>query len=235
MLALGYGMSMGRFDSSYLLLIGMMILASFASMRVSSTFSKFSNTPSMSGLTGREVAQLILNRQGINDVTIQPVAGHLSDHYDPRTKTVRLSENVYNSNSISAISVAAHEVGHAIQHHESYFFLTFRSALAPVVSFTSNFVMILILAGIFLQFFALAKIGVILYALAVLFHIITLPVEYDASRRAKDLMEDYRVISPEEKGGVKKVLGAAALTYVASTLVAIVQLLRFVSMVNRRD
>lgn len=235
MLALGYGMSMGRFDSSYLLLIGMMILASFASMRVSSTFSKFSNTPSMSGLTGREVAQLILNRQGINDVTIQPVAGHLSDHYDPRTKTVRLSENVYNSNSISAISVAAHEVGHAIQHHESYFFLTFRSALAPVVSFTSNFVMILILAGIFLQFFALAKIGVILYALAVLFHIITLPVEYDASRRAKDLMEDYRVISPEEKGGVKKVLGAAALTYVASTLVAVVQLLRFVSMVNRRD
>lgn len=228
----GYGRNM-RFDWTYLLLMASILLTFFASMRVRSNYSKFSKVRVQSGMTGAEVAKLILNRQGIYDVSIQPVSGNLTDHYDPRSKTVRLSEGVYGGTSISAVSIAAHEIGHAIQHNESYYFLKFRSMLAPVVSFTSNFVFILIMIGFLLGSMNLVNIGIILFSLSVLFQVITLPVEFDASRRAMDNLEDYRIISNDEKNGAKKVLGAAAMTYVASMLVSLMQLLRFLNM--RRD
>lgn len=217
----------------YLLLIVMIIISGIASAKVSSNFNKYSKYASSSGLTGVEVAKKILDQNGIYDVNVQAISGNLTDHYDPRSKTVRLSESVYGSNSISAISVAAHEVGHAIQHNEGYLFLKFRSTIAPIVQFSSQFVFILILGGIFLQAARLIDLGIILYAFSVLFHIVTLPVEFDASRRALRNLEGYGIITREETAGTKKVLGAAAMTYVAAALVSLIQLLRFMSM--RRD
>lgn len=217
----------------YILLIVMIFVSMIVSYKVNSNFRKFSKQAAHSGLTGREVAKLILDRNGIYDVNIQPVAGQLTDHYDPRSKTIRLSESVYDESSISAISVAAHEVGHAIQDYEHYYFLRFRSALAPIVQFTSSFVTILIFAGLILEFWRLFDIGIILYAFSVLFHVITLPVELDASRRAFNEMEINNLITQDEARGTKKVLGAAAMTYVASMLISIIQLARFINL--RRD
>lgn len=225
--------SRGVAPSTYILLLLMMGLSMWASYKVTSIFDKYSDEISAKGMTGAEVAQLILNRNGINDVTIQPIAGKLTDHYDPRNKTLRLSEEVYGKRSISAISVAAHEVGHAIQHNESYAFLKFRSLLAPVVSFTSNFVMMLIILGFFIQMSGLINLGIALYALSVLFHIVTLPVEFDASRRALINLEQNSILTRDEEVGSKSVLRSAAMTYVASALVSVVQLLRLMGM--RRD
>lgn len=228
-----YGYGNMNMDWPFLFFLGAMILSFWASIKVRSNYSKFSKVAVNSGMTGAEVAKLILNRQGIYDVTVQEVSGNLTDHYDPRNKTVRLSEGVYDGTSISAVSIAAHEIGHAIQHNEAYYFLTFRSALAPIVSFTSNFVFMLIIAGFILQITSLVNLGIILFSLTLLFQIITLPVEFDASNRALRCLEDYRVITQDEKKGSKKVLGAAALTYVAAALVSLAQLLRFLNM--RRD
>lgn len=218
----------------FLLLIVVMMISIFASSKVSSNFNKYSKVASSSGLTGEATAKKILNQNGIYDVQVQPINGNLTDHYDPRTKTIRLSESVYGSNSVAAVSVAAHEVGHAIQHNEGYAFLRFRSALVPIVNFTSSFTFILIFAGLFFNFTGLFDLGIILYSLAVLFHVLTLPVEFDASRRAENHLVNYGIISDNEKTGTNKVLGAAALTYVASTLASVVQLLRLLSMRNRR-
>lgn len=223
----------GSSPSMYLLLFLMIGLSMWASYKVTSNFDKYSDDIASKGLTGAEVAQLILQRNGINDVTVQPIAGKLTDHYDPRNKTLRLSQTVYDKRSISAISVAAHEVGHAIQHNEGYAFLKFRSLLAPVVSFSSNFVMILILVGVMVRMTGLINLGIALYALAVLFHVITLPVEFDASRRALLNLEQNSLITEDEKRGSKTVLRSAAMTYVASALVSVVQLLRLMGM--RRD
>ncbi|EHR33913.1 zinc metallopeptidase [Helcococcus kunzii] len=225
--------SRGVAPSTYILLLLMIGLSMWASYKVTSIFDKYSDEISAKGMTGAEVAQLILNRNGINDVTIQPIAGKLTDHYDPRNKTLRLSEEVYGKRSISAISVAAHEVGHAIQHNESYAFLKFRSLLAPVVSFTSNFVMMLIILGFIIQMSGLINLGIALYALSVLFHIVTLPVEFDASRRALINLEQNSILTRDEEVGSKSVLRSAAMTYVASALVSVVQLLRLMGM--RRD
>ncbi|WP_282926385.1 zinc metallopeptidase [Helcococcus kunzii] len=225
--------SRGVAPSTYILLLLMIGLSMWASYKVTSNFDKYSDEISAKGMTGAEVAQLILNRNGINDVTIQPIAGKLTDHYDPRNKTLRLSEEVYGKRSISAISVAAHEVGHAIQHNESYAFLKFRSLLAPVVSFTSNFVMMLIILGFIIQMSGLINLGIALYALSVLFHIVTLPVEFDASRRALINLEQNSILTRDEEVGSKSVLRSAAMTYVASALVSVVQLLRLMGM--RRD
>lgn len=225
--------SRGVAPSTYILLFLMIGLSMWTSYKVTSIFDKYSDEISAKGMTGAEVAQLILNRNGINDVTIQPIAGKLTDHYDPRNKTLRLSEEVYGKRSISAISVAAHEVGHAIQHNESYAFLKFRSLLAPVVSFTSNFVMMLIILGFIIQMSGLINLGIALYALSVLFHIVTLPVEFDASRRALINLEQNSILTRDEEVGSKSVLRSAAMTYVASALVSVVQLLRLMGM--RRD
>lgn len=219
--------------STYLFLLIMIVLSMWASHKVTSNFDKYAEEISSKGFTGAEVAQLILNRNGINDVTVQPIAGKLTDHYDPRNKTLRLSEAVYGERSVSAISVAAHEVGHAIQHNEGYAFLKFRSLLAPVVSFSSNFVMILIIVGYIIEMSGLVNLGIAIYALSVLFHIITLPVEFDASRRALINLEQNSLLTRDEEIGSKTVLRSAAMTYVVSALLSVVQLIRLMGM--RRD
>lgn len=218
----------------YIALLVGMLFSFYAQYKVNSSFSKYSDIESKSGLTGAQVAKLILDRRGVYDVTVQPVAGQLTDHYDPRTKTVRLSEGVYNRSSISAVSVAAHEVGHAIQHNEEYAFLNFRSALAPVASFTSQFVYILIFAGFFFEMMSLVDIGIACFGLALLFQVITLPVEFNASSRALYNLEDFGILAKDEVSSSKKVLSSAALTYVAATTVSALNLLRLILIRNSR-
>lgn len=218
----------------WIVLIVTLIITAVAQARVKSKYTEYAKVQASSGLTGAEVAKIILNQNGINDVQVQPINGVLTDHYDPRDKTIRLSQGIYDKSTISAVSVAAHEVGHAIQHNESYAFLKFRSTLAPVVQFTSRFVFILIFAGFFLEALGLIDLGIILYSLSVLFHIITLPVEFDASNRAKKHLVQYGIITEAERQGTDEVLGAAAMTYVASMLTSLVQLMRFILMRNSR-
>ncbi|MDO4605176.1 MAG: zinc metallopeptidase [Helcococcus sp.] len=219
----------------YILLIIAMIISMFASMKVRTNYQKFSKIAASSGLTGAEAAKIILDKNGIYDVSVQPINGTLTDHYDPKSKVIRLSQGIYDSNSVSAVSVAAHEVGHAIQDNEGYAFLRFRSALVPVVNFTSKFTFIIIFAGFFLELVELIDIGIILFALSVLFHIVTLPVELDASKRALNTLVANNIITSEEKYGTKQVLGAAAMTYVASMLVSLIELFRFISIRNSRS
>ncbi|MFM1534588.1 zinc metallopeptidase, partial [Helcococcus ovis] len=219
----GYGRGLGINPIITILLFVMIGVSIWASFKVSSNFEKFSKVASKSGMTGREVARMILNRNGLSDVDIQQISGSLTDHYDPRDKVIRLSESVYDSTSIAAISVAAHEVGHAIQDKDGYLMLNFRSLLAPVVGFTSRFVFVLIFMGFLLEFTNLINLGIALYSLSVLFHIVTLPVELNASKRALDNLTYNGIITVEEKSSSKKVLGAAAMTYVASMLVSILQ------------
>ena len=226
----GRGMS---FSPVYLLLLIAIGISIWASYKVNSTFAEYAAEPTMRGMTGSEVARVILNRNGVNDVTVQAISGQLTDHYDPISKTLRLSEAVYNESSISAVSVAAHEVGHAIQHKEGYAFLRFRNMMAPVVSFSSRFVFVLIMVGFMIEFSGLINLGIVLFSLSVLFQIITLPVDFDASARALKNLEGDGIITADEKKYSKKVLNAAAMTYVASTLVSIMQLIRFIGM--RRD
>lgn len=217
----------------FILFIVSIIISLYAQLKVTSNFNKYSKVESIKGYTGAEVAKLMLDRRGIYDVAVQSTPGSLSDHYDPTSKTVRLSEDVYGETSIAAVSVAAHEVGHAIQHNEEYAFFRFRSLLAPVVQFTNRFIFVLIFIGVFFQLTRLFDIGIIFFALTLLFQIITLPVEFDASRRALYNLEADGFITREEIRGSKKVLGAAALTYVAGTLVSLIQLLRLMAMRNR--
>lgn len=209
-----------------------LLFDTYAQIKVSTSFNKYLRVASRSGYTGGEVARMILDRNGLYDVRIEPVGGQLTDHYDPRTKVIRLSRDVYNGTSIAAVSVAAHETGHAIQHGEGYFPLILRNNIAPIVSLSSRFVWIFILLGLLIEPF-LFELGVMLYLAIVLFQVITLPVEYDASKRALYQLEN-GIIFKDEASAAKEVLNAAALTYVAATLVAIGQLLRLLSMSNRR-
>ncbi|HHV27180.1 zinc metallopeptidase [Anaerosalibacter bizertensis] len=217
----------------YFLLMIALIISFYAQIKVSTTFNKYLRVPSYSGYTGREVARMILDRNGLHDVRIEPIGGQLTDHYDPRTNVIRLSSNVYNGNSIASLSVAAHEVGHAIQHAEGYFPLILRNNIAPIASISARFVWILIFLG-FLISPVLLEAGIILYLAIVLFQVVTLPVEFNASRRALDQL-DSGIVTRNEIGPAKKVLSAAALTYVAATLVAIGQLLRLISLSDRRN
>ena len=213
-----------------------MVICLIASARVKSTFNKFDKVRSRTGMTGAEAARRLLHAQGIYDVTIQPVSGSLSDHYDPKNKVVRLSESTYHSTSVAAIGVAAHECGHAMQHEENYLPLNVRSALVPVANFGSQFSMLLIVAGLLLGQF-LIEAGIILFCAVVLFQLVTLPVEFNASRRALRLLDENGILYQEEVGMTRKVLSAAALTYVASALSAVLQLLRLLLLFGgrRRD
>lgn len=217
----------------FIMLMIAMVLSMYSQFKIKSTFGKYSNVGSSSGMTGREVAQTILQRNQIYDVVVEPVRGSLTDHFDPRTKVVRLSESVYNSRSVSAISVAAHEVGHAMQHNEGYFPLRLRSAIAPIASIGSRFVWILIILG-FVISPVLIEVAIALYLGIVIFQVVTLPVEINASRRALAQLEN-GIIPIEEVSGSKKVLSAAALTYVAATLTAIAELMRLLSILGRRN
>ena len=199
-------------------------------MKVRTTYNKYSKVPSSTGATGYDVARRILDAHGLYDVQIEEIRGVLTDHYDPRAKVVRLSSDIYHGHSLAAIAVAAHECGHALQDQEEYAFLRFRSALVPLASFGSNISWILILAGIFLTATNLLLLGIIFMAFAVLFQVVTLPVEFNASSRAMNQVVSLGLIRNEEEGGARKVLNAAAMTYVAAAAVAVIELLRFVLM-----
>jgi Zn-dependent membrane protease YugP len=223
------------FDVYYLILVVPAILFSlYAQSKVKSTYSKYSRIANKRGLTGAEIAKTILERNGLVDVRVEAVAGELTDHYDPRTKVVRLSQGVYGSSSVAAIGVAAHETGHAIQHGESYAPLVLRSTLVPVAGLGSTLGFPLAIAGIIFSFGPLITIGILLYTIAVAFYMITLPVEFNASSRAIRTLEDTGILDYDEIDPAKKVLRAAAMTYVASAAVALANLLRLLLLSNRR-
>lgn len=213
-----------------------LILSLYAQGKVQSTFTKYSHSRNSRGITAEQVAAQLLSHAGINDVSIERVRGKLTDHYDPRNKTLRLSENVYGSTSISAIGVAAHETGHACQHYEGYAPLNLRSAFVPVANFGSQISMPLIFIGLFLGASGnfLVTLGIILFSAVVAFQIITLPVEFNASSRALRMVESADILSYDETDSARKVLNAAALTYVAAAAVAIGNLIRLILISNRR-
>jgi len=204
-----------------------LLLAGVAAMLTKSTFAKYSRVPASSRLTGAQAAQRLLATEGVSDVSIESVQGFLSDHYDPMSKTLRLSPKVYGSQSLSAIGVACHEAGHALQHARGYAPLALRTAMVPAANIGNHLSYILIMAGIFLGLTGLAKIGIILFTAAVAFSIVTLPVEWDATARAKRLMVSAGIVSGQEQVYAGRVLNAAFLTYVAAAVTAVLQLLYF--------
>ena len=216
------------FDPVYFIFLGPAILLSlWASIKVKSTFAKYAQVPSSRGMSGAEAARYMLEREGVYDVRIEHVPGSLSDHYDPISKTLRLSDDVYAQRSIAAIGVACHEAGHALQDACGYAPLGLRSLLVPAVSLFSNLAMPLIFIGMFFNMFALAKIGVIFFSGAVIFAVITLPVEWNASARAKVAMVNAGILTPSEQNAAGSVLNAAFMTYLAAALTALLQLLYF--------
>ncbi|SDG86530.1 hypothetical protein SAMN04489735_1004133 [Aneurinibacillus thermoaerophilus] len=217
------------------LILAAFALTIWAQFKVKGNFNQFAQVTARSGLSGAEVARRILDDNGLHHVPVEPVPGTLTDHFDPISNVVRLSEPVYYGNSIASISVAAHEVGHAIQHKEGYSMLVLRHRMFPVVNITSGIAPFLLLAGIFFKMTNLLLIGIIFFAAAVAFQVVTLPVEFNASARAKRLMLAEGFVAESEKRGVDKVLGAAALTYVASTLVAVLQLLEYIWIFSSND
>lgn len=224
------------FDPTYILVIIGIVLSLLASLAVKATFAKYSKVRSLSGLTGAEAAERILRSAGIYDVTIRPISGNLTDHYDPRDKTLKLSETVYNNTSVAAVGVAAHECGHAIQHNKGYVPLRLRGALVPVANFGAGVSWPMILLGLFMGGSqTLINLGIIMFSLAVLFQLVTLPVEFNASRRAVQIVDDSGILDREEVRQTRKVLSAAALTYVAGAAASILQLLRLVILFGGRD
>ena len=225
-------------DRYYILLVlPAMIFALWAQFRVKSTFNKYSSVFCSSGMTGRGAAEYILSGQGVTDVSIQKTAGDLTDNFNPVTSVVSLSEPVYDKASVAAVGVAAHECGHVLQYHSGYLPIKLRSAIIPVTNIGSALSLPLILIGLVLSWYKLAMIGVIAFSLTAVFQLITLPVEFDASRRAINILSESGRLTEEELKGAKKVLTAAALTYVAALAVSIAQLLRLLAIVsggNRR-
>lgn len=231
------------FDSTYILVLVGAVLCMLASSLVNSTYSKYSRVRCRCGMTGAEAAERILRMSGINDVQIQHISGNLTDHYDPRNKVLRLSDTVYDSASVAAIGVAAHECGHALQHHKGYLPLKLRSILVPAANLGSKLGLPLVILGLVLGigfelpgggYFSLATIGIWVFSLAVLFQIVTLPVEFNASGRALKLLGNYGIMNDDEVDDCKRVLGAAALTYVAAAASSVLQLLRLVLLSGRR-
>ena len=230
------------FDYTYILVIIGVIITMIASSKLKTTYAKYAKIPASSGMTGAQVAKRILEANGIYGVVVQEVSGNLTDHYDPSKKVVNLSHDIYAGTSIASLGVAAHECGHAIQDNLEYFPLRVRHALVPVANIGSTLAWPMIIIGIILGAGAkvggtLINIGIIAYSLAVLFQLVTLPVEYNASDRAREQLYQLGIVTEEEKAGVKKVLSAAALTYVASAAAALLQLFRIILLTggNRRN
>jgi uncharacterized protein len=233
-------MPFGFFDPTMILLIPALFFAMWAQHRVRSTYEKWSRVPSSLGRAGADVARTILGQNALSQVEVEPVPGVLSDHYDPRKRAVRLSEGIYHSRSVAALSVAAHECGHAIQHKVGYAPLNLRTAIVPISGFGSTLAMPLFLVGFIFgsgsgQLAWLMDLGILLYTAAVAFHVITLPVEFNASSRAMAQLKRGGYLSPEETRGAKEVLDAAALTYVAATAMAALHLIRLLVLRNSRD
>jgi hypothetical protein len=221
------------YDSTFLILIPAIALALYAQFKVQSTFRRYSEIPSGTGYTGAQVAAELLRRRGITDVKVEPVQGMLGDHYDPRTKVLRLSPDVYGSNSLAAIGVAAHEAGHAVQHREGYTALALRSAIVPVATIGTSAAWILFIIGWITSSPNLVNIGILLFLGYIAFAVITLPVEFNASNRAVALLQGEGLVLPQEAQGVRAVLNAAALTYVAAAAMAISQLFRMLVLRGR--
>jgi len=212
-----------------------MLLMFWAQNRVKGTYRRYSQIPSTMGMTGAQVAQTILTKMGVHDVKVEPVAGELTDHYDPSAKAVRLSQGIYNSTSLAAAAVAAHECGHVLQDVQDYKFMNIRASLVPVANLGSQLGPILVMASVFFGLFSgLANIGLLLFGAAIAFHIVTLPVEFDASSRALRLIDDLGILQGEENRGAKAVLQAAAWTYVASALYSVLNFIQLF-LVSQRD
>lgn len=231
MFGLGYGMYYGPETLLVLIAIG---ISMFAQSKVSSTFNKYSRVISTSGYRGHEVARKILDKNGLYNIPIEMTPGKLSDHYDPAKKVLRLSNEVYNGNSVASLGVAAHEVGHAIQDAKNYAPLTIRNTIAPAVAFGSKFVWGIIFLGLVVRLTGFIKTGILIYIAIVAFQLVTLPVEFDASKRAIESLQQ-GILSPSEIAPAKNVLNAAAFTYVAATLVSIAELFRLIGISNRRN
>jgi Zn-dependent membrane protease YugP len=231
-------MPFGFFDPTMLLVLPALVFAMWAQWKVQHTYQKFSQVRAANGLTGRQMAQAIMTRNGVTDVAIEEVGGVLSDHFDPRTKKVRLSPHNYEESSLAAIAVGAHEVGHVLQHAQGYAPLAIRSAVAPVAGFGSMLAFPLFFIGfIFRSGFGgmLMDLGILFFAGAVAFHLVTLPVEFDASKRALQQLTASGSLAPQEVSGAKSVLDAAALTYVAAAAMSALQLIRLVLLRNSRN
>ena len=223
------------FHPSALILIPGVLLMFWAQSQVKGTYRRYSQVQSSMGMTGAQVAKTILNKMGVHDVTVEPVAGELTDHYDPSAKAVRLSQGIYNSSSLAAAAVAAHECGHVLQDVQDYKFMNLRATLVPVANLGSQLGPMLVMAGIFFTAFSgLAGIGLVLFGAAIAFHVVTLPVEFDASSRALKLIDELGILQGEENKGAKAVLQAAAWTYVATALYAVLNFIQLL-LISQRD
>ncbi|MBR5121303.1 MAG: zinc metallopeptidase [Oscillospiraceae bacterium] len=222
------------YDYTYLLLIPAMLFGLYAQFKVNSAYTKYSKVKNFRGITAAEVARKILDDNGLYNVKIAHVSGNLTDNFNPKENTVFLSDTVYSSTSVAAIGVAAHECGHAIQHATEYTPIKIRSALVPVTNFGSTFGFIILAIGLLFSSYQLAMLGVALYSLMAVFQAVTLPVEFNASRRALDTLQDKFILNSEELPGAKKVLSAAALTYVAALVSSLATVLRLLVIVNGR-
>ncbi|HOV16920.1 MAG TPA: zinc metallopeptidase [Candidatus Cloacimonadota bacterium] len=222
-------------DITFLLLIPALILAFYAQAKVQGNYARYAKVRGLVGMTGAEVARIILDRNGLQDVKIVPIEGKLTDNYDPRSRELHLSKEVYAGNSVSAMSIAAHECGHAIQHALGYKPIVLRARILPLANLGCNLAFPLFIAGLIFSLKGLMDIGILLFLAALLFQMVTLPVEYNASQRALEQLSDRIIIADEEMMGAKKVLNAAALTYVAATLMALLNLLRLLLLRNARN
>ena len=223
------------FDMTYLILIiPCLILSLWASARVNSTFRRYSEQLSSRGITGAQAAQRVLSANGIGNVRIERVSGNLTDHFDPKSNVIRLSDSVYNSTSTAAIGVACHEAGHAVQYAKKYGLIRLRMAIIPICNIGSQLSMPLVMLGFIFNFSILINLGIIFFILALLFQVVTLPVEFNASSRALKGIRDGNLLSGENYKGAKRVLSAAAFTYVAALLVSLAQLIRLIAIANRR-
>jgi uncharacterized protein len=225
----------GYYDNTFVFLIPALIISAWAQGKISSAYSKYSKIHSINGYTGAQAARILLDSNGLYDIPVEVVSGKLTDHYDPTKRVMRLSQEVYYSTSVAAIGVAAHETGHAIQHKNSYVPLVLRNGLVPLVNFSSSASWILFLLGFMFRSGGLVNIGILLFTAVVVFQLITLPVEFNASNRALVVLKDRSVLYGDELKGAKKVLDAAAMTYVAAALMTISQLIRLLAISGRRD
>ena len=223
------------FDPTMILLIPALIISFWAQSKVNSAYNEYTKVRIINGYSGQQVARMMLDEAGLFDIRIEQINSKLGDHYDPSSRVLRLSPEVYSGSTISSAGIAAHEVGHAIQHKESYKPLTIRNSIVPVVNFSSSISWILFFLGIVMGFKGLTTLGIILFSAVVIYQLITLPVEFDASTRALNILKSRGILYGDEVKGAEKVLNAAAMTYVAATLMAISQLVRLIAISNSRD
>ena len=221
-------------DPTFIVLIPAVLLALYAQFRVKSAYAQYSQVPVSSGLTGAQAAEEILRRNGLSNVTVDRTEGVLSDHYDPRTRALSLSADVYSGASVAAVGVAAHETGHAIQHARGYAPLALRSAMVPTVQFGSWLAWPIFILGFLFHSGGMVQLGILIFSALVAFTVVTLPVEFDASARAMRVLQEERLVTPDELRGVRSVLTAAALTYVAAAAMSVMQLLRMLMLANMR-